>query len=263
MNALRDAIVRGARATPRRGGAVRGTRRGDGFVFSQLRAYVEGDDPRRIDHAATARVGALQTRVYHEETALVLAAVVDESASMRVGRTRPLAAAAEEALRAWFGALEGDDAAARIVDERIVRDRRAAPLVHATTPFRFAPALAVALRALPRGASLLAIADGFDVPGDDDVLIRAALRFDATVLLARDPWRDDLPLHGFVRLRDAETGRVARLFVGARMRARYRAAAHAREAALQARFRDAGWRVGALEEADGRASLLRAFGLPA
>ncbi|HEV2737843.1 MAG TPA: DUF58 domain-containing protein [Candidatus Elarobacter sp.] len=262
MNALRDAILRGARATPRRGGVVRGTRAGDGFVFSQLREYVEGDDPRRIDHAATARAGALQTRVYLEETALVLAAVVDESGSMAVGRKRPLAAAAADALRAWFGALEGDDRAARVVDERIVRDRRAAPLVRASNPFRFGAALKLALRALPRGASLIAIVDGFDLP-DDDALARTALRFDATVLLARDPWRDDLPLRGFVRLRDAETGRVGRVFVGARTRARYRTAAHAREAALHARFRDAGWRVGTLEEADGRASLLRAFGLPA
>jgi hypothetical protein len=207
-------------------------------------------------------VGALQTRVYLEETALVLAAVVDESGSMHVGRKRPLSAAANEAVRAWFGALEGDDRAARIVDERIVRDRRAAPLVRAAAPFRFAPALTIALRALPRGASLLAVVDGFDLP-DDDALLRAALRFDATVLLARDPWRDDLPLRGVTRLRDAETGRVARVFVGARTRARYRTAAHAREAALHARFRDAGWRVGTLDEADGRASLLRAFGVAA
>ncbi|MEA2783950.1 MAG: hypothetical protein QOF71_54 [Candidatus Eremiobacteraeota bacterium] len=262
MNALRDAIIRRARATPRRGGVVRGTRPGDGFVFSQLREYVEGDDPRRIDHAATARVGALQTRVYLEETALVLAAIVDESGSMQVGRKRPLAAAAGEAVRAWFGALEGDDRAARIVDERIVRDRRAAPLVHASAPFRFASALTIALRALPRGASLLAVVDGFELP-EDDALVRAALRFDATVLLARDPWRDDLPLRGVTRLRDAETGRVARVFVGARTRTRYRTAAHAREAVLHARFRDAGWRVGTLDETDGRASLLRAFNVPA
>jgi uncharacterized protein (DUF58 family) len=260
VNALRAAILRGARATPRPGGAVGGTRPGDGFVFSQLRAYAEGDDPRRIDHAATARVGTLQTRVYLEETSLVLAAILDESASMRVGRKRPLAAAADEALRAWFGALEGEDRAARIVDAGVVRDRRAAPLVRAATPFHFAAALAVAQRALPRGASLLVVADGFDLPGDER-LARAGLRFDATVLLARDPWRDDLPLRGFARLRDAETGRVERVFVGARTRARYRAAAHEREAELHARFHAAGWRVGTLDESDGRASLLRAFGL--
>lgn len=260
MNALRAAILRGARASARPGGATRGTRPGDGFAFAQLRAYVEGDDPRRIDHAASARVGALQMRVYLEETALVLAAIVDESASMRIGRRRPLAAAADEALRTWFGAIEGEDRAARVVDAGIVRDRRAAPLVRAAEPFRFGAALATARRALPRGASLLAIIDGFDVP-DDAALMQAAHRFDATVLLACDPWRDDLPLRGLVRLRDAESGRVRRFFVGRRTRERYRAASHARERELTARFRDAGWRVGTLEEADGRASLLRAFGL--
>jgi uncharacterized protein (DUF58 family) len=261
VNALRAAILRGARATPRRGVATTGTRPGDGFVFSQLRAYVEGDDPRRIDHAATARVGALQTRVYLEETSLVLAAIVDESPSMRVGRRRRLVDAAHEAVRAWFGALEGEDAAARIVDERVVRDRRAAPLVQAAGEFRFGPALEIALRALPRGASLLAITDGYDLVGDE-ALRRAARRFDATVLLARDPWRDELPLRGFVRLRDAESGRVRRFFVGAGERTRYRVAAQARETRVQVAFHDAGWRVGMLDEANGRASLLRAFGLP-
>ena len=267
MNALRAAIVAGARRpTPRhalRGSVPRArTNASDGFVFAQLREYVPGDDPRRIDHAATARAGALQTRVYLEETALVLAAIVDESGSMRVGRKRALANAADEAVRAWFHALEGEDRAARIVDERVVHDRRAAPLVHAAEPFRFQAALSIALRALPRGASLLAIADGFDLP-DDETLARAALRFDATVLLARDPWRDELPLRGFVRLRDAESGRVRRVFVGARARTRYRDASRAREAALHERFEAAGWRVGALDERDGRGSLLRAFGVPA
>jgi uncharacterized protein (DUF58 family) len=267
VNALRAAIIAGARRPAARN-AVRGsvprarTNANDGFVFSQLREYVAGDDPRRIDHAATARVGALQTRVYLEETALVLAAIVDESGSMSVGRKRPLATAAAEAVRAWFHALEGEDQAARIVDERVVRDRRAAPLVHAATPFRFAAALAIAQRALPRGASLLAVVDGFDLP-DDETLARIGLRFDATVLLARDPWHDDLPLRGVVRLRDAETGRVRRAFVDSRTRRRYQDASHAREFALHGRFRTTGWRVGTLDERDGRASLLRAFGLPA
>jgi uncharacterized protein (DUF58 family) len=260
VNALRAAILRGARASTLSSGAVRRTRPGDGFVFSQLRAYVEGDDPRRIDHAATARVGELQTRVYLEETALVLAAIVDESPSMRVGRRRRLVDAADEAVRGWFGAAEGEDRVARIVDERIVRDRRAAALVRAAAPFRFATALGIAQRTLPRGTALLAIVDGFDLP-DDDALARVARRFDPTVLLARDPWRDELPLRGIVRLRDAESGRIRRVYVGPRTRERYRAASHAREAALEARFRAAGWRVGILEETDGMRSLLRAFGL--
>jgi hypothetical protein len=181
---------------------------------------------------------------------------------MTVGRKRTLTSSANDALRAWFGALEGADQAARIVGQRVVRDRRAAPLVHAATPFALTGALAIALRALPRGASLLLVTDGFESV-DDLLLARIALRFDATALLARDPWHDDLPLRGFVRLRDAESGRVRQVFVGARARTRYRDASRRREAALHARFRSAGWRVGALEERDGRGSLLRTFGLPA
>ncbi len=261
MNPLRAAILRGARATARPGGAVRGSRPGDGFAFAQLRAYVEGDDPRRIDAAATARAGALQTRVYVEETVLVLAALVDESGSMRVGRRRPLSAAADEALRAWFGALEGEDRAARIVDEGVVRDRRAAALVRAAAPFRCAAALAVAQRALPHGASLLLIADGFDLPPRRRAGTgRAALRRDRAAgarPVARRPAA--ARLRAPARRRDRPGGaRVRR----PPHRARYREAARAREAALHERFRGAGWRVGALDERDGRASLLRAFGLP-
>lgn len=262
MNDLRAAILRGARAVPRTGSAARGTRPGDGFVFSQLRAYVEGDDPRRIDHAATARAGTLQTRVYHEETRLVLAAILDQSASMQVGRRRPLAQAGKEALRTWFGVAEHDDATARIVDQRIVRDRRAAPLVDAAQPDTLAASLAVALRALPPGASLLLVSDGFDEP-DDEVLARAGRRFDATVLLARDPWFDGLPLRGIVRVRDAESGRVRGLFIGARERRGYAVASARRATLLHERYAAAGWRRGTLLEDDGRASLFRAFGLRA
>jgi uncharacterized protein (DUF58 family) len=82
----------------------RGTRPGDGYTFDRLRAYTEGDDPRRIDWSATARIGALQTRVYLEETVLVLGALIDESPSMRLGRKRTLADAARDAAGAWFGA---------------------------------------------------------------------------------------------------------------------------------------------------------------
>ena len=75
---LRAALLRGRRANVR-GGGVASPRRSDGYEFAELRGYVEGDDPRRIDWAATARAGALQTRVVLEDVALVLAAAIDAS----------------------------------------------------------------------------------------------------------------------------------------------------------------------------------------
>jgi len=264
VNPLRAAIVRGARRTGPGGSVPRGTHAGDGFAFDRLRGYVDGDDPRRIDWSATARIGALQTRVYLEETVLVLAALVDESPSMRLGRKRALADAAAEAVRAWFGAAETGDRASRVVDERIVGDRRAAVDVRARGAFDLRRSLELGVRALPQGSSFLLITDGLDLATNaavDDLLVRAGRRFDATVLLATDPWIDDLPLRGLVRVRDVETGSTRRLFIGPRARERYRAASRARDAALRARFVRARWRVGALDETDGRASLERAFGM--
>ena len=264
MNPLRAAIVRSARHVHAGGTVARGARPGDGYVFDRLRGYAEGDDPRRIDWSATARIGALQTRVYLEETVLVLGALVDESPSMRLGRKRALSAAADEAVRAWFGAAESTDRAGRIVDERLVGERRATVEVRATGPFDLRRSLELSVRLLPQGSSFLLITDGLDVTAGADyagVLLRIGRRFDATVLLARDPWIDELPLRGFVRLRDAETARTRRVFVGPRSRERYRRASVERDAAIRARFEAARWRIGTLDEADGAASLERTFGL--
>ncbi len=264
MNALRAAIVHGARRTARRGEGVRSARLGDGYEFAQLRGYVEGDDPRRIDWAASARTGAMQTRVYLEETALVLAAIVDESPSMRVGRTRRLSDAADDAVRAWFGAAEHEDRAARLVDDRLVTERRAAMHVRAREPFSLERTLKLALRLVPRGASLLLVTDAYDLPDYDEgsvLLSRLAARCDATALIARDPWTDGLPLRGFHRLRDAESGRTRLVYVGKRARARFHTSVEARAVAIRERFVSAGWRTGVLDERDGRRSLERTFGV--
>ena len=262
MNELRAAILRGARRTRIGGSGARGTRPGDGFVFDRLREYEAGDDPRRIDWSATARIGALQTRVYVEETLLVLAAIVDESPSMRLGRRRPLRAAADEAVRAWFAAAEGGDRAQRLVDDRIVADRRAAVEVRAAGPFDLGRQLELAVRALPMGSSLLLLTDALDLRAEvavDELLATAARRFDATALIASDPWIADLPLRGLVRVRDVESGRLGRFWIGGRARQRYREASEARDAAIRARFERARWRVGTLDEADGAAALARTF----
>jgi uncharacterized protein (DUF58 family) len=264
VNPLRAAIVRGARHVYAGGTVARGARPGDGYVFDRLRGYAEGDDPRRIDWSATARIGSLQTRVYLEETVLVLGVLVDESPSMRLGRKRPLSAAGTEAVRAWFGAAENTDRAGRIIDDRVIADRRATVDVRANGPFDLRRSLELAVRALPQGSSFLLITDGLDIasgPAFADVLLRVGRRFDATVLLARDPWLDGLPLRGFVRIRDAESGRSRRVFIGPRTRQRYRKASAERDAAIRAGFERARWRIGTLEEADGAASLERAFGL--
>jgi uncharacterized protein (DUF58 family) len=266
---LRAALLAGKRRPRARGGGSPTKYRGDGYEFVEVREYVAGDDPRRIDWAATARSGDLQTRVVLEDVALTLAAIVDDSASMRVGVERELATAANEAVGAWFAAARADDRCIRIfADEILAPALRGAPAATACTlarghaPFDLMRACAAARAGLPRGSALLVVTDAFGLPDDADRrLSDLGQRCDATVLLARDPWHRDLPLRGFTRVEDVETGERRTVLIDASARRRYVEAVRLREERLRARFEAAGWRVGTLCESGGRASLLDAFGV--
>ncbi|WP_245943087.1 DUF58 domain-containing protein [Rhodovulum viride] len=57
--------------------ALSGPRRGEGGDLYDLRPFLEGDDPRLVDPAATARSGRPQLRRRHEEVERSLLLVVD------------------------------------------------------------------------------------------------------------------------------------------------------------------------------------------
>jgi uncharacterized protein (DUF58 family) len=267
---LREALLRGRRRPRSLGSGSPTVFRGDGLEFVELREYEPGDDPRRIDWAATARSGALQTRVVFGDVALTLAAIVDESPSMHVGRHVTPLTGAYDALEAWYAIAQTDDRCVRITARTVVtptdRGRRAARICQSvrTTTFELEPALRMARAALPPGTALLLVTDAYDVQPvvrGDDLLSMLGRRYDCTVLLARDPWYEGLPLRGFVTLRDAESGATRRFYLGGRQRARYLAATRARETALRETFERANWRTGTLIADGGAASLYRAFGV--
>jgi uncharacterized protein (DUF58 family) len=262
---LRAALLAASRVGIRGVGA-QSARRSDGYEFAELRGYVEGDDPRRIDWAATARAGTLQTRVVFEDRALSLAAAVDASQSMHVGRARSNYDLALEAARAFYAAAHDDDRCARIGERALIfrdlRGRRAAEVCGAYadapgTPFD--AALRLALATLSRGTRLLVVSDFFELDALAGLVRGCAERFDLTALVARDPWHDGLPLGGFVRLRDAETGEIARAFVDRRARERFARAVVGRERAAVALLRRAGARVGMLDASGAVAALAGAF----
>jgi uncharacterized protein (DUF58 family) len=265
---VRDALLRGKRRPRALGAGSPTIYRGDGYEFVELRAYVPGDDVRRIDWAATARAATLQSRVVLEDVALTLATVVDTSPSMRVGKRRRLLDAARDAVTAWYGAALPDDRCIDVLPRSItppsLQRSRYAVVAQACAPsdsFDYMRALQTALSALPRGTALLAIGDWFDLKADGDALLqRLGARFDCTALVARDPWYDELPLRGIVRMRGAEGGFV-RAFVGRRERIAYARAVREREAGLLERFARANWRTGSLYEHDGTRSLNEAFGV--
>jgi uncharacterized protein (DUF58 family) len=66
-------------------GGYRSTFRGAGVEFSDVREYVEGDDPRLVDWNVSARVGRPFVKRFVEERELTLLFALDLSASMAAG----------------------------------------------------------------------------------------------------------------------------------------------------------------------------------
>ena len=264
---LRAALLRRSRA-PVRGAQTARLHRGDGYEFMELRAAVPGDDLRRIDWAASARTGSLQTRVFSDERGLLLAACIDASPSMQLGKDRSSYDLACEAARLWYAAADGDDQCARLLTQGVrsspgLRGRGAAAFCAQPSPdaATLRAGLTIAAYALPRAASLLVVSDFFEIDELGGPLQTCAQRHDLTALVVRDPWHTiGLPLRGLVRLRDAESGRAVRIFIGAAQLERYRRAVVAREADVCARLREFGART-ALLETDVAGSLLGAFGV--
>ncbi len=131
-------------------GATAGQRRsrryGSSLDLADYRAYVPGDDIRRLDWGAYARLGRLLVRLYEAEEDTCVTVWVDTSASMAwdpIGKER-VARGLAGALA--YLALAGDDRAACI--------GFAGSVVGRAGPFRgkrSAPRLWAALDALPRG----------------------------------------------------------------------------------------------------------------
>lgn len=280
MNAeLRAALLQGRRRPRNAGSGSPAMFRGDGYEFAELRQYVAGDDVRRIDWAATARAGVMQTRVVLEDVALTLAAIVDDSGSMHVGRNRALFGAAQESMRAWYSAADADDRCARIDGAGLVAPASMrgyhSAMVCTNAPQRepvdLRRSLEIARAALTRGSALLVVSD-FHALFDDGVMasvshqahaliVELGQRFDCTALIACDPWHDGIPARGFVRFEDAESGEQRLVFLSRRAVSNIASATRRREDALLTALGAAGWRTGSLAEDDGAGALLRAFGL--
>lgn len=238
--------------------------RGVGLDLADLREYQPGDDVRRIDWNATARLDLPQVRDDLEERELSAWFVVDLSASVDFGsgavskRDQAIEACALLARLLVgrgnrVGAIAGEGGAPRILPARTGRRHLLALLeqlgqAQAATPSAGQGALtdlAALLRAAEgvarRRALLVVVSDFISAPGWVTVLARLALRHEVLALRLLDPFERELPDMGLVALRDVETGE--RLLVDTsdpRLRARQRELALAAEAALQEDFARAG-----------------------
>lgn len=110
--ALRDEIAGPARHRPatRRAGAAPARLAGAGMDLREIRAYVPGDDPRRLDPAATARTGQPHIRSLHEDRDDTTLLIADFRAPMLWGTgaaLRSVRGARHLARAGWLAAARG------------------------------------------------------------------------------------------------------------------------------------------------------------
>jgi uncharacterized protein (DUF58 family) len=221
---------------------------GDGMELAQLRPYEPGDDPRRLDAAASARTGVPHVRLQVPERAVTTWLVLDVSASMAFGTRGRLKSDVAEGVAEVVGSIgvrrggrvaivvaggpepkllpprpgRGALAALRaLVREGVVPD--AAPErgrrrrgvgpggAPAATGARAASPLAVALLRVGRVArstGVVVVVSDFRDPAWPAAMRSLAARHTVLAVEVTDPGEAELPAAGLLTLVDPESGRV-------------------------------------------------------
>jgi uncharacterized protein (DUF58 family) len=237
---------------------------GPGSEPGEARAYVPGDDVRRIDWAVTARSSDVHVRTPVAERELETTVVVDLTPSMAFGTARTEKREVAVVLTAALAHLAsgpGDRLGAVVVADRV---RRLPPrpgrnaelaLLHvlrqARPPDSAGPALSeglhVAATTARRRGLVVVVSDLIEgtAPGTEPPwaapLRRLGRRHDLVVVEVVDRRELELPAVGMLRLVDPETGRQLEVDTGSRrLRRRYAEAAAERRQTHAAAVRRAG-----------------------
>ena len=227
--------------------------RGSGQALREIRPFADGDDPRHLDAAATARTGVPQVRTFHEERERTLLLIADFRRPMlwaTRGRFRSVLGAERLAMEGWREAAErGSIGVAAITDAGIFGERpapgargmarvagclarahaaaREAVMAHLPTrPLDVE--LRRAARFAPRGAGLV-VATGLDLPGSgwQETLAAISTRGPLRFLLIEDVF-ERAPADGPLPVAEDEKHVIRRGFSGlpavtaARVEALYR-----------------------------------------
>jgi len=205
-------------------GAYRSTFRGAGIEFEEVRPYLPGDDVRSIDWNRTAQSGEPFIKTYIEERELTLMFLVDSSCSMDFGSrelTKREIAAQFCALLALVAQRQQDRVGLCLFGEqpglhlpprkggssvsRVVREVIAAPAGAAGADIE--AVLELQARTLQRRSLLFIISDfNGDPSAFSDALLRLGRRHELIAVRVVDPFEEQLPVAGRIRLADLETG---------------------------------------------------------
>ena len=212
--------------------------RGSGLEFRDFRAYVPGDDLRRVDWNAYRRSGRLFLRLFDEPEDLAVHVLVDVSRSMfheeppRADPARQLAGLIAAVATGQSDRVTLWPFGDRLGPPRVVVGGQAE--LHAGLQYLeelttaastdFASALREFLSRPRRSGLLVIISDFFDARGTDAVLEALRSVRDRFVLVQVVRTGDaDPPHEGEVALVDCETGSEVEVMVSAETRRRYQA----------------------------------------
>lgn len=231
--------------------------RGQGIEFSEVRAYVPGDDVRTIDWNVTARFGHPFVKRFVEERELTVMLLLDGSASGAFGSGAAWKSerAAEAAALLAAAAIRNNDKVGLVVFtervEKYLRPEKGRSHVLRVirealffrpegTRTRIASALEHVSNVQKRRAVVFLISDFID-SGYDDMLAATARRHDLVAVSMTDPREMSLPKAGLVTLEDAETGGIRVIDTSSRrVRRAYEKASRARLASRRVLFRRSG-----------------------
>ncbi|MTE00392.1 DUF58 domain-containing protein [Paracoccus sp. YIM 132242] len=230
--ALRDQAPARGRHRPltRRAGAVPARMPGAGMDLREIRAYVPGDDPRRLDPAATARTGQPHIRSLHEDRDDTILLLADFRAPMLWGTgaaLRSVRAARHLAQAGWRVAGRGGSVAALMAGARLAELRGSGGDGHMAAicaalarqhdlalsspgPGPLSEALARAMRLSPPGGRVLVATCLDGLAGAEPALAELARRRSVTLALMLDD-AEMQPPSGPLAVSDGRRSRIARL----------------------------------------------------
>ena len=237
-------------------GAYTSPLRGAGFDFDEHQPYRPGDDVRRIDWNVTARMNAPYVRHTHAERELNVMIALDVSRSMELGESHfskkevltfitgsLLFSALSDQINTGFMAF-GDRVVA-FNQPRRTRGAAWAVLEHCWSlapqsgPTAILPAIRHLVRTLKKTSVVFLVSDfitGEDLFASRDLALLSA-RHDVIAVVPEDAAETTLPAgHGYVHIRDLESGRDVAVALGARSRRAYAADARRRREALARAF---------------------------
>lgn len=218
-------------------GERRSKRKGNSIEYADHRQYTHGDDLRRLDWHALARLDQMLIRLYAAEETLPLEVILDTSASMDFGTpTKYLTAARIGCALTQVALLRSTPALWRVAGEKALEPVKLSGRNDLGRIFRVLDELVPegvgglgdtirrSAMAGPRRRSLVILTDGYDRAALHPALraCRAA-GTDVYLILVLSPQETEPELRGEFTLQDAETGVDTALTLDGRALKRYMA----------------------------------------